>query len=289
MVSSDSVRFRTTSALLSTARYVPPHSTLGSPFSPVFADMLSLPGTQKKNFELSDPVIEVAATIRSFLHLMRDLKLDMTICEHPNSRGTGNARPWKDRLPRLVSFLDKYDSKFGIKALKTGARTPRWSRTGTRRRHSCLAPSPTTSSSAPRPSFTPRRTATGKNSQPTLSTAAASIFSTCTAPRTSSSARSLPSTTSPSADRAPIISPAPSSSRRSSSRSSQLRSRPLVSAFLLAWLTQTRIPPSNRLGTVCLPPPPRLCCLDPLQAAPDKMYVLAWSRLESMHTNYPVM
>lgn len=86
--------------------------------SPVFADMLSLPGMQSKSFEFADPTIEDAATVRSFLHLMRDLKLDMTICEVPSNRGTANARPWKHRLPRLVSFLDKYDSKFGLKALK---------------------------------------------------------------------------------------------------------------------------------------------------------------------------
>lgn len=80
--------------------------------------MLSLPGNQDKSFELSDSTLEDAATVRSFLHLVRDLKLDIIVCENPISRVTTNGIKWRLRVTRLMSFLDKYDSKLGLRAIK---------------------------------------------------------------------------------------------------------------------------------------------------------------------------
>lgn len=80
--------------------------------------MLALPSgghRTKPVLELSDTQFEDAQTLRSFLCLISDMKLDFAIsCDHKKREYL----EWKDRVINLVTFMDKYSSERAFRLLK---------------------------------------------------------------------------------------------------------------------------------------------------------------------------
>lgn len=91
---------------------------VGSHSSSIFEAMLSLPPGDKQAevvMELSDKLFEDAQTLRSFLSLIYDMKLDFPISwDH----GKREYLEWRDRLTNLLTFMDKYNSEKGYKLLR---------------------------------------------------------------------------------------------------------------------------------------------------------------------------
>lgn len=102
VISSDSVRFRVAGLTLAWS-------------SPVFADMLSLPGDQKdKTIQLSDETIEAADVIRTYLDLVSVNFERLGIFYKAHCQ-------WISLLMDLTRFLDKYQSERGLRLLRSFA------------------------------------------------------------------------------------------------------------------------------------------------------------------------
>lgn len=112
LISSDRVRFCVPGYLLAWARYIQCGIRADSG-SPVFADVLSLPGGDEgKELALTDSSFEVADTIRLFLKLVSPNDFDMTAFLSLSQKTLSR------ELLRLTAFLDKYNSEVGARMLR---------------------------------------------------------------------------------------------------------------------------------------------------------------------------
>lgn len=100
LISADDVRFRVAGLTLAWS-------------SPVFDDLLTLPGNQtNKTIHLTDDSIETAEVIRLYLDLVSVNFERLNIFYRTHTR-------WRILLMRLTSFLDKYQSERGLKLLRS--------------------------------------------------------------------------------------------------------------------------------------------------------------------------
>lgn len=99
LISSDKVRFRVASLTLAWS-------------SPIFADMLALPGDQTdKTIRLSD-FFERQDVIAVYLDLVSLNFERLSVFYKPHVR-------WRSLLTKLTTFLDKYESERGLKLLRS--------------------------------------------------------------------------------------------------------------------------------------------------------------------------
>lgn len=99
LISSDKVRFRVASLTLAWS-------------SPIFADMLALPGDQTdKTIQLSD-YFERQDVIAVYLDLVSLNFERLSVFYKPHGR-------WRSLLTKLTTFLDKYESERGLKLLRS--------------------------------------------------------------------------------------------------------------------------------------------------------------------------
>lgn len=98
LISSDNVRFSVYGAVLAWA-------------SPVFADMLGIPGAQERTIHLTDPSFENANTVRLFLQLVTINKEALKLFQRYYT-------VWWLRLEALIVFLDKYECDRGVAILR---------------------------------------------------------------------------------------------------------------------------------------------------------------------------